>query len=142
MQNTCNWDSYALTLREEMSSYLSENPVYLIKKRTMITPVPKQKSKKPTSVRSRCRVPHVRLSIVAQRPKDLYYSLLFPSVEKTDAYITIVSNARKDILRITMVCMVVYESYLFALGLPYNFPKEQIIVFWARPSQIYSLSIL
>ncbi|WGQ15048.1 hypothetical protein [Sphingobacterium faecium] len=50
MQNTCNWDSYALTLRQEMSSYLSENPVDLIKTRTMITPVPKQKSKKPTSV--------------------------------------------------------------------------------------------
>jgi hypothetical protein len=95
----------------------------------MTTLIPKQKSKKPTSVRSRGRVPHVPLSIVAQRPDDRYYSILVPAVEKTDPYITIVSDTRKDVLRITMVCVSIYEGYLFALGLPSNFPKEQIIVF-------------
>lgn len=129
MQKTCKGDSYALSREEEMSSYLSNNTGLMIKKPSMITPVPKQKSKKPAAGRSRVRVPHVPLSIVAQRPKELYYSLLVPSAEKTDPYITIVSDARKDVLRITMVCMAVYESYLFALGLPSNFPKEQIIVF-------------
>ncbi len=129
MQKTRKGDSYALSREEEMFSYLIENPVDVIKEPTMIAPVPKQITKKPRPVRSRGRVPHVPLSVVAQRPDDRYYSVLVPAEEKTDPYITIVSDARKDVLRITMVCVSIHECYLFAFGLPSNFPKEQIIVF-------------
>ncbi|MEN5234353.1 hypothetical protein [Sphingobacterium faecium] len=129
MQKTCVRESYVLSPGRVLSSFLSENRVPITKERIMTTTIPRQKSKKPTSVRSRGRVPHVPVSIVAQRPEELYYSILVPAVEKTDPYITIVSDARKDVLRITMVCVSIYEAYLFALGLPSNFPKEQIIVF-------------
>lgn len=129
MQKACCREGYALSPGKELSSFLNEKRVSFTKKPIMTTLIPKQKSKKPTSVRSRGRVPHVPLSIVAQRPEELYYSILVPAVEKTDPYITIVRDARKDVLRITMVCVSIYEGYLFALGLPSNFPKEQIIVF-------------
>lgn len=129
MQKTCVRESYVLSPGRVLSSFLSENRVPITKETIMTTLIPKQKSKKPTSVRFRGRVPHVPLSIVAQRPVELYYSILVPAVEKTDPYITIVRDARKDVLRITMVCVSIYEGYLFALGLPSNFPKEQIIVF-------------
>lgn len=129
MQKTCVRESYALSPGRELSSFFIENRVPITKEPIMTTPIPKQKSKKPTPVRSRGRVPHVPVSVIAQRPDDRYYSILVPAVEKTDPYITIVRDARKDVLRITMVCMSIYEGYLFALGLPSNFPKEQINVF-------------
>jgi len=126
MQKTCVRESYALSPGRELSSFFIENRVPITKEPIMTTPIPKQKSKKPTPVRSRGRVPHVPLSIVAQRPEDLYYSILVPAVEKTDPYITIVSDARKDVLRITMVCVSIYEGYLFALGLPSTFQKNRL----------------
>lgn len=129
MQKTCVRESYVLSPGRELSSFWIEKRVPITKEPIMTTPIPKQKSKKPTPVRSRGRVPHVPVSVIAQRPDDRYYSLLVPAVEKTDPYITIVRDARKDVLRITMVCVSIYEAYLFALGLPSNFPKEQIIVF-------------
>lgn len=129
MQKTCVRESYVLSPGRELSSFLRNRTGLMIKKPIMIIPIPKQKSKKPTPVRSRGHIPHVPLSVVAQRPDDRYYSLLVPAVEKIDPYITIVSDVRKDVLRITMVCMSIHECYLFAFGLPSNFPKEQIIVF-------------
>jgi hypothetical protein len=129
MQNTCYGHCYALSSRKGMPSFLSNRTGLMIKKPIMKTLIPKQINKNPRPVRSRGRVPHVPLSVIAQRPGDRYYSVLVPSVEKIDPYITIVSDARKDVLRITMVCMSIHECYLFAFGLPSNFPKEQIIVF-------------
>lgn len=129
MQKTCVRESYMLSPGRELSSFFSENRVPVTKEPIMTTLIPKQINKNPRPVRSRGRVPHVPLSVIAQRPDDRYYSLLVPAVEEIDPYITIVSDARKDVLRITMVCMSIHECYLFAFGLPSNFPKEQIIVF-------------
>lgn len=46
MQKTCNGDSYALSREEEIPSYLSKNPVDVIKKPIMITLLPDRLFKK------------------------------------------------------------------------------------------------
>lgn len=66
-------------------------------------------------------------AILEKRPKETYYSLLVPSEKDTSPFITLVHGARNDVLRINFVCMAIYECYLYAFGLPSNFPKEHII---------------
>jgi len=128
MQKTCKGDSYALSREEEMFSYLKEKCVPVIKKRTMITLLPTRTLKNARRMRSKGRQPYVPKAILEKRAKESYYSLLIPSEKDISPFITVVRDARNDVIRITMVNMAIYECYLFALGLPANFPSEQIIV--------------
>lgn len=94
----------------------------------MTTFLPQKILKNSKRKRSKVRLPYVPKAILEKRSKEPYYSLLVPSEKDTSPFITIVRDARNDVLRITMINMAIYECYLFALGLPANFPKEQIIV--------------
>ncbi|MNE27074.1 hypothetical protein D3C80_1204680 [compost metagenome] len=64
-----------------------------------------------------------------KRPKERYYSLLFVSTEQGNPYSVVVRDGINDVLRISLCNMAIYECYLFALGLPHNYPKEQIIIY-------------
>lgn len=128
MQNTCNWDSYALTLREEMSSYLSEKPVDVIKKPTMITLLPERffKPLEPSSIQSYKQ--SAMKYVMEERPPQRYYSLMIRLLEPSDSFSSVVRNNSTDVLRISLINMAIYEIYLFALGLPANFPSDQILI--------------
>lgn len=94
----------------------------------MITLSATEGLKKSTS-RSKSRRSRVPQSIVDKRPQKKYYSLLIPTEENEESpYITVVGSSLRDVLQINMYGMAVYECYLFALGLPSNFRKEQVIV--------------
>lgn len=71
-------------------------------------------------MRSKGRQPYVPKAILEKRAKESYYSLLIPSEKDISPFITVVRDARNDVIRITMVNMAIYECYLFALGLPAN----------------------
>lgn len=129
MQKTCNRESYALSPRKELSLFLTENRVQIIKKPTMITPLSERSIKELASVKSKERFSHVPATIFDRRPKERYYSLLVLSEGQTRPFTSVVHDLHNDILRVTMANMAIYECYLFALGLPANFPKEQIIVY-------------
>ncbi|NJI73200.1 hypothetical protein HCX49_08280 [Sphingobacterium kitahiroshimense] len=128
MQNTCYWESYALTLREEMSSYLREKCVPVIKKRTMITLLPERFFKNLSLPVSECSAHSAMKYVMKERPKQRYYSLMIRLLEPSDSFSMVVRNDNTDVLRISLINMTVIEIYLFALGLPANFPTNQILV--------------
>ncbi|WP_400260886.1 hypothetical protein ACFX5U_12450 [Sphingobacterium sp. SG20118] len=128
MQNTCYLDSYALTLREEMSSYRSEKEIPIVKKPIMINLLPERFFKQ-ESIDSAQEAPPKALQYVKEeRPAQPYYSLLIRLLEPSDAYSMVVRNDRTDVLRISLINMSIYEIYLFALGLPAEFPTNQVLV--------------
>ncbi|MFD2903806.1 hypothetical protein [Sphingobacterium anhuiense] len=135
MQNTCYWDSYALTLREEMSSYLRENRVPVIKKRTMITLLPERFFKNVSLPISENSVQSAMKYVMKERPAQRYYSLMIRLLEPSDSFSMVVRNDNTDVLRISLINMTVYEIYLFALGLPANFPINQILVLGEHKEQ-------
>ena len=128
MQNSCYWDSYALTLREEMSSYLRENRVPVIKKRTMITLLPERFFKNVSLPPSESSAQSAMKYVMKERPAQRYYSLMIRFLEPSDSFSMVVRNDNTDVLRISLINMTVFEIYLFALGLPANFPTNQILV--------------
>jgi hypothetical protein len=128
MQKTCNWDSYALALMEEMSSYLRENRVPVMKKRTMITLLPERFFKTASLPISESSVQSAMKYVMKERPEQCYYSLMIRLLEPSDSFSMVVRNDNTDVLRISLINMSVYEIYLFALGLPDNFPINQILV--------------
>ncbi|WP_156169852.1 hypothetical protein [Sphingobacterium sp. IITKGP-BTPF85] len=85
-------------------------------------------SRNPVLVRSKRRMPKVANAIIGNRPKEHYYSIIVPAENDTSPYVSVTVNVRKNVLRINLVSMAIYECYLFALGLPSNFPKEQVII--------------
>lgn len=111
-----------------MSSNLCKKWVKIIKKPVMTTLLPERRLKNVALTRSKGRLPYVPKVILEKRPKEPYYSLLIPSEKDTSPFITVVHSARNDVLRINFVCMSICECYLYAFGLPSNFPKEQVIV--------------
>jgi hypothetical protein len=128
MQKSCNREGYVLSSERKLSAFLSEKCVPFIKKPIMTTLLPKTALENATLTRSRGRMPYVPKAIVDKRPKERYYSLLVPSEKDISPFISVLHGTRNDVLRINFVCMAVYECYLYAFGLPSNFPKEQIIV--------------
>jgi len=128
MQKTCNGDSYALSREEELSSYLSENPVDVIKKRTMITLLPERFFKKPESSSTRSSKQSAMKYLMQERPPQRYYSLMIRLLEPSDSFSSVVRNDSTDVLRISLINMAIYEIYLFSLGLPANFPTDQILI--------------
>jgi hypothetical protein len=128
MQKTCNWDSYALALREEMSSYLRENRVPVIKKPVMITLLPERFFKTLSLPISESSAHSAMKYVMKERPAQRYYSLMIRLLESSDSFSMVVRNNNTDLLRISLINMTVYEIYLFALGLPANFPLNQILV--------------
>ncbi|AIM36175.1 hypothetical protein KO02_05300 [Sphingobacterium sp. ML3W] len=127
MQKTCNRESFVLSSGEEMSSVLRKNRVSVIKEPIMITDLPERSFKKRVPYEGRHA--HALKSLVKGRPKERYYSFLNPSKEQVSSYSAVVRDDRSDVLRISLAHMAIYECYLFALGLPTNFPTEQIIVY-------------
>ncbi|AIM36820.1 hypothetical protein KO02_08985 [Sphingobacterium sp. ML3W] len=127
MQKSCTRESYALSQEEEKSSYLSEKKVPVIKKPVMITLLPERSFKKRKPYEGRHA--DALKSPIKVRPKERYYSFLTPSKEQVSSYSAVVRDDRSDVLRISLAHMAIYECYLFALGLPANFPTEQIIVY-------------
>jgi len=128
MQNSCYWESYALTLREEMSSYLRANRVPVIKKRTMITLLPERFFKNVSLPISESSAQSAMKYVMQERPAQRYYSLMIRLLEPSDSFSMVVRNDNTDVLRISLINMTVIEIYLFALGLPANFPTNQILV--------------
>jgi len=128
MQNTCYWDSYALTLREEMSSYLRKKRVPVIRKRTMITLLPERFFKNVSLPISESCAQSAMKYVKEERPAQRYYSLMIRLLEPSDSFSMVVRNDNTDVLRISLINMTVIEIYLFALGLPANFPINQILV--------------
>ena len=135
MQKTCYWDSYALTLREEMSSYLREKCVPVIKKRTMITLLPERFFKNVSLPISESSAQSAMKYVMKERPAQRYYSLMIRLLEPSDSFSMVVRNDNTDVLRISLINMTVYEIYLFALGLPANFPVNQILVLGEHKEQ-------
>jgi hypothetical protein len=128
MQKTCNRDGYALTLREEMSSYLRENRVPVIKKPVMITLLPERFFKNVSLPISESSAQSAMKYVKKERPAQRYYSLMIRLLEPSHSFSMVVRNDNTDLLRISLINMTVYEIYLFALGLPANFPLNQILV--------------
>ena len=135
MQNSCYWDSYALTLREEMSSYLRENRVPVIKKPVMITLLPERFFKTASLPISESCAQSAMKYVMKERPAQRYYSLMIRLLEPSDSFSMVVRNDNTDVLRISLINMSVYEIYLFALGLPANFPTNQILVLGEHKEQ-------
>jgi hypothetical protein len=135
MQNTCKWDSYALTLREEMSSYLSEKPVDVIKKPTMITLLPERFFKKLESSSIESSKQSAMKYLMEERPPQRYYSLMIRLLEPSDSFSSVFRNNSTDVLRISLINMAIYEIYLFALGLPAHFPTDQILIIGEHSDQ-------
>lgn len=128
MQKTCKGESYALSREEEMSSYLSEKRVCFIKKPVMITLLPECLFKKVDSKFKYITTLSALKYIKSERPLQSYYSLLIRLLEPSDSFSLIVRNDANDMLRISLINMQIYEIYLFALGLPADFPISQILV--------------
>lgn len=135
MQNTCYWESYALTLREEMSSYLREKCVPVIKKRTMITLLPERFFKNVSLPVSESSAQSAMKYVMKERPAQRYYSLMIRLLEPSDSFSMVVRNDNTDVLRISLINMTVFEIYLFALELPANFPVNQILVLGEHKEQ-------
>lgn len=128
MQKTCNREGYALTVREEMSSYMSGNRVPVIKKPVMITLMPERFFKNASLPISESSAQSAMKYVMKERPAQRYYSLMIRLLESSDSFSMVVRNDNTDVLRISLINMTVYEIYLFALGLPANFPINQILV--------------
>lgn len=128
MQKTCNRESYALSPEEEMFSYQSKKRVPILKKPVMINLLPEGAFKKRVVVSTKEPLRNRLKDRTDERPKDRYYSYVIASKKEDESYTAVVRDERKDVLRITLVNMAIYECYLFALGLPLSFPTEHIIV--------------
>jgi len=135
MQKTCKGDSYALFREEEMFSYLSENPVDVIKKPTMITLLPERFFKKLESSSIQSSKQSAMKYLMQERPPQRYYSLMIRLCEPSDSFSSVVRNDSTDVLRISLINMAIYEIYLFALGLPANFPTDQILILGEHSEQ-------
>lgn len=135
MQNTCYRDGYALSLREEMSSYMSENRVPVIKKPVMITLLPERLFKTASLPISESSAQSAMNYVKKERPEQRYYSFMIRLLEPSDSFSMVVRNDNTDLLRISLINMTVYEIYLFALGLPANFPINQILVLGEHKEQ-------
>jgi len=66
--------------------------------------------------------------VMKERPAQRYYSLMIRLLEPSDSFSMVVRNDNTDVLRISLINMTIIEIYLFALGLPANFPINQILV--------------
>ena len=121
-------ESYALSPEEEMFSYQSKKRVPILKKPVMISLLPEGTFKKRVVVSTKEPLRHRLKDRADERPKDRYYSYVIASKKEHDSYSAVVRDESKDVLRISLVNMAIYECYLFALGLPLSFPTEQIIV--------------
>lgn len=121
-------ESYALSPEGEMFSYRSKKRVPILKKPIMISLLPEGAFKKRVVVPTQEPLRNRLKNRTDERPKDLYYSYVIASKNKGDSYSTVVRDERKDVLRISLVNMAIYECYLFALGLPLSFPTEHILV--------------
>ncbi|KKX46430.1 hypothetical protein [Sphingobacterium sp. IITKGP-BTPF85] len=128
MQNTCYWDSHALSPERELSSYLRENRIPVIKKRTMITLFPERFFKNGSLPVSESSAQSAMKYVMKERPAHRYYSLMIRLLEPSDSFSMVVRNDNTDVLRISLINMTVIEIYLFALGLPANFSTNQILV--------------
>ncbi|MCW2262098.1 MULTISPECIES: hypothetical protein [Sphingobacterium] len=128
MLKNSKWESYALSPEEEMFSYQSKKRVPILKKPVMISLLPEGAFKKRVVVLKKEPVCNRLKDRADERPKDRYYSYVIASNKENDSYSAVVRDERKDVLRISLVNMAIYECYLFALGLPLSFPTEHIIV--------------
>ncbi|AIM36089.1 hypothetical protein KO02_04820 [Sphingobacterium sp. ML3W] len=128
MQKICNRESYALSTGEDMSFFLSEMPVPIIKKPVMITDLPEQYFKELRFDIVQGLSPKSLKYVMGERTKQPYYSLLINLLETSDSFSMVVRNDSIDVLRISLISMEVYEIYLFALGLPADFPTNRILV--------------
>lgn len=128
MQKTCYWESYALSPERELSSFLSKKCVPVIKKRTMITLLPERFFKNVSLPISESSAQSAMKYVMKERPAHRYYLLMIRLLEPSDSFSMVVRNDNTDVLRISLINMTVYEIYLFALGLPANFPLNQILV--------------
>ncbi|KKX46426.1 hypothetical protein [Sphingobacterium sp. IITKGP-BTPF85] len=135
MQKTCYWDSYALSPERELSSYLRKKCVPIIKKRTMITLLSERFFKNVSLPISESSVQSAMKYVMKERPAQRYYSLMIRLLEPSDSFSMVVRNDNTDVLRISLINMTVYEIYLFALGLPANFPTNQILVLGENKEQ-------
>lgn len=129
MQKTFSRESYALSPEEELSLFLTKKCVPVIKKPVMITLLPERFFKNIELDPSYGLPVQIRKSILKARPAERYYSCLTPSKAGTASFSAVVRDDRKDVLRISLVHMAIYELYLFALGLPADYPTEQIIAY-------------
>lgn len=73
--------------------------------------------------------------VMKERPAQRYYSLMIRLLEPSDSFSMVVRNDNTDVLRISLINMTVIEIYLFALGLPANFPTNQILVLGEHKEQ-------
>lgn len=121
-------ESYALSPEEEMFSYQSKKRVPILKKPVMISLLPEGVFKKRVVVSAKEPLRNRLKNRTDERPKDRYYSYVIASKKENDSYSAVVRDERKDVLRISLVNMAIYECYLFALELPLSFPTEHIIV--------------
>ncbi|WP_144243279.1 hypothetical protein [Sphingobacterium sp. ML3W] len=128
MQKTCKGDSYALSTGEDMSFVLSKIRVPIIKMPVMITDLPERYFKELRFDIVKGLSPKSLKYIMGEHPKQLYYSLLIDLLETTESFSMVVRNDSTDVLRISLISMEVYEIYLFALGLPADFPTNRILV--------------
>lgn len=135
MQKTCKGDSHALSREEEMFSYLSETRVDVIKKPVMITLLPERFFKKPESSSTQSSKQSAMKYLMRERPPQRYYSLMIRLLEPSDSFSSVVRNDSTDVLRISLINMAIYEIYLFALGLPANFPTDQILILGEHSEQ-------
>ena len=121
-------ESYALFPEEEMFSYRSKKRVPILKKPVMINLLPEGAFKKRVVVLKKEPVRNPLKDRADERPNDRYYSYVIASKKENESYSAVVRDERKDVLRISLVNMAIYECYLFAVGLPLSFPTEHIIV--------------
>ncbi|MEN5378904.1 hypothetical protein [Sphingobacterium kitahiroshimense] len=135
MQKTCYREGYALSPGEKLSSYWSESLVDVIKKPTMITLLPERLFKNPDPSSTQSSKQSAMTYLMQERPPQRYYSLMIRLLEPSDSFSSVVRNDSTDVLRISLVNMAIYEIYLFALGLPANFPTDQILILGEHSEQ-------
>ena len=128
MQKSCARDSYALSTGEDMSFVLSEKTVPINKKPVMITDLQERYFKELRFDVVKGLSPKSLQYVMGERPIQPYYSLLIDLLETSDSFSMVVRNDSTDVLRISLISMELYEIYLFALGLPADFPTKQILV--------------
>lgn len=122
-------ESYALSPEEEMCLYVGQNRVVNAKNQHMITDLPDLIQKKTPDGLSGIQLNSAGLqSLFPFEHTNRYYSLLIRAEGEGSAYSAVVINDRADTLRISLINMTIYECYLFALGLPADFPTERILV--------------
>jgi len=121
-------ESYVLSPEEEMFSYQSKKRVPVIKKPVMISLLPEGAFKKRVVVLKKEPVRNPLKDRADERPNDRYYSYVIASKKEHDSYSAVVRDERKDVLRISLVNMAIYECYLFAVGLPLSFPTDSILL--------------